>query len=201
MRFPEFSGEWEVKKLGEVTSKINSGKTPLGGDAVYTNEGILFIRSQNVNNDKLELENPVFIPEKINKGMKNSIVHPNDILLNITGASLGRSCVVPEEFNIGNVNQHVCIIRTNTGYNPRFIQPILSSTKGQNVFKSLQTGSGREGLNFESIKNIKINFPTIFEQEKIASFLSIIDIQIENANKQVDITTEFKKGLLQLMFV
>ena len=118
-----------MKKLGEVAEKINSGKTPLGGETVYTNEGILFIRSQNINNDKLELEIPVFIPEDINKGMKNSVVHPNDILLNITGASLGRSCVVPKEFNIGNVNQHVRIIRLNSEYDPLFIQPILSSTK------------------------------------------------------------------------
>ncbi|MFA9187698.1 restriction endonuclease subunit S [Flavobacterium magnesitis] len=200
MRFPEFKGKWEVKKLGEVTSKINSGKTPLGGDAVYTNEGILFIRSQNVNNDKLELENPVFIPEEINKGMKNSIVHPNDILLNITGASLGRSCVVPEEFNIGNVNQHVCIIRTNTGYNSRFIQPILSSTKGQNVFKSLQTGSGREGLNFESIKNIKINFPTIFEQQKIATFLSLMDDKIQTQNKIIGELKVLKNSISKKIF-
>ena len=89
MRFKGFEGEWEEKKLAEVAEKINSGKTPLGGEAIYTAKGILFIRSQNVNNDRLELENSVFIPEEINREMKNSIVHANDILLNITGASLG----------------------------------------------------------------------------------------------------------------
>ncbi|MCB0451032.1 MAG: hypothetical protein KDC97_13025 [Confluentibacter sp.] len=83
----------------------------MGGEAVYTNKGVLFIRSQNVNDNRLDIENAVFISEEINNEMKNSIVYPNDILLNITGASLGRSCVVPTGFNIGNVNQHVCIIR------------------------------------------------------------------------------------------
>jgi type I restriction enzyme S subunit len=200
LRFPEFDGEWEVKKLGEVASRINSGKTPLGGDAVYTDEGILFIRSQNVNNDRLELENPVFIPEEINKGMKNSIVWPNDILLNITGASLGRSCVVPEDFNIGNVNQHVCIIRPSKEYNPKFIQPILSSNKGQNVFKSLQTGSGREGLNFESIKNIENHFPSFSEQQKIATFLSLIDERISTQNKIIEELKILKATLSQKIF-
>ncbi len=200
MRFPGFDGDWEVKKLGEVASKINSGKTPLGGEAVYTNEGILFIRSQNVNNDRLELENPIFIPEKINKGMKNSIVCSNDILLNITGASLGRSCVVPEDFNIGNVNQHVCIIRLSKEYNPKFIQPILSSTKGQNVFKSLQTGSGREGLNFESIKNIENHFPSLSEQTKIATFLSLIDDRIRTQSKIIGELKVLKTTLRNRLF-
>ena len=88
LRFPEFTEEWETKKLGEIADKVNSGKTPLGGEAVYTKEGVLFIRSQNVNNDGLELDNSVFIPESVNNQMKNSIVRSNDILLNITGASL-----------------------------------------------------------------------------------------------------------------
>ena len=57
LRFPEFSGEWEEKKLGAITEKVNSGKTPLGGEAVYVNEGILFIRSQNVLDSKLSFEN------------------------------------------------------------------------------------------------------------------------------------------------
>ncbi|MDV3936929.1 restriction endonuclease [Elizabethkingia anophelis] len=186
MRFPGFEGEWEVKKLGEIADKVNSGKTPLGGEAVYTKEGILFIRSQNVNNDRLELDNSVFIPEFVNTQMKNSIVKPNDILLNITGASLGRSCVVPVDFKIGNVNQHVCIIRLSQKYNPRFIQPIFSSNKGQIIFNNLQTGSGREGLNFESIKGIKLFTPILDEQLKIATFLSLIDERIQTQNKIIE---------------
>lgn len=186
MRFPGFDGEWEIKKLGEIANKVNSGKTPLGGEAVYTKEGVLFIRSQNVNNDRLELDNSVFIPESVNNQMKNSIVRPNDILLNITGASLGRSCVVPSSFKIGNVNQHVCIIRLTPKYNPRFVQPIFSSKKGQAVFNSLQTGSGREGLNFESIKCIKLSLPSLDEQFYIASFLSLINERIATQNKIIE---------------
>lgn len=200
LRFPEFEGEWEKKKLGEVANKINSGKTPLGGESVYTSEGVFFIRSQNVNNNQLELENITFIPEEINKGMKNSVVKPNDILLNITGASLGRSCVVPSDFKIGNVNQHVCIIRLNQEAYPRFVQPILSSEKGQNIFISLQTGSGREGLNFESIKSIDIHFPSIKEQQKIASFLTAVDAKLHSLKKKKTLLEQYKKGVMQKIF-
>ncbi|MCB9001849.1 MAG: restriction endonuclease subunit S, partial [Bacteroidales bacterium] len=69
LRFPEFSEEWIKTNLGDVARKVNSGKTPLGGEVTYSSEGILFIRSQNVNNDKLELENSVFISDEINNGM------------------------------------------------------------------------------------------------------------------------------------
>ncbi|WP_185208978.1 restriction endonuclease subunit S [Chryseobacterium sp. C3] len=186
LRFSEFTEEWETMKLGEIADKVNSGKTPLGGEAVYTKEGVLFIRSQNVNNDGLELDNSVFIPESVNNQMKNSIVRSNDILLNITGASLGRSCVVPEDFKMGNVNQHVCIIRLKQNYNPRFVQPIFSSYKGQNIFNSLQTGSGREGLNFESIKGIKLSIPQKNEQVKIGKLLSLIDDRISTQNKIIE---------------
>ena len=172
--------------MGKVSEKINSGKTPLGGESTYTTDGVVFIRSQNVNNDKLELDNAVFISEEVNRAMKNSVVKSNDILLNITGASLGRSCVVPNDFKTGNVNQHVCIIRLKDNYSSRFIQPIFSSSKGQSIFLSLQTGSGREGLNFESIKSIELDFPAKEEQEKIAPFLTLIDQRIETQSQIIE---------------
>ena len=200
MRFSGFEGEWAKRILGDVALKINSGKTPLGGETTYKSEGVLFIRSQNINNNKLELENPVFISEETNNGMRNSIVIPNDILLNITGASLGRSCVVPDDFTIGNVNQHVCIIRLKESYDPRFVQPILSSHQGQNVFLSLQTGSGREGLNFESIKKIQVFFPSTVEQKKIACFLSIIDNRISTQNKIIEELKLLKRTLSKKIF-
>ncbi|WP_213280141.1 restriction endonuclease subunit S [Chryseobacterium indologenes] len=200
MRFPGFEEEWEVKKLGDIANKVNSGKTPLGGEAIYIKQGILFIRSQNVNNDKLELENSTFIPESVNNQMKNSIVKSNDILLNITGASLGRSCVVPNDFKIGNVNQHVCIIRLTQQYHPRFIQPIFSSSKGQNIFNNLQTGSGREGLNFENIKGIRLSIPNLKEQQRIASFLSLIDERIGTQNKIIKELKSSKHSLIKKIF-
>jgi type I restriction enzyme, S subunit len=200
LRFSEFTEEWEMKKLGEVAEKVNSGKTPLGGESVYTDKGILFIRSQNVNHDKLSFENSTYISEEINNTMKNSVVKANDILLNITGASLGRSCVVPEDFTIGNVNQHVCIIRLNKEINPRFVQPIFSSTKGQNIFNSLQVGGGREGLNFESIKSICISFSTLPEQTKIATFLTAVDEKIQALKKKKSLLEQYKKGVMQRLF-
>jgi len=200
LRFKEFNGWWKKTHLKNISEKVNSGKTPLGGNSVYVPDGILFIRSQNVLDNKLSFENSTFITNEINNTMKNSIVKSNDILLNITGASLGRSCVVPENFSIGNVNQHVCIIRLTKENNPYFLQPIFASEKGQNLFTSLQTGSGREGLNFQSIKKIVLNIPTLPEQQKIASFLSAVDEKIQQLTRKKELLEQYKKGVMQQLF-
>jgi len=198
LRFKEFSGEWEEKRLGNITSKIGSGKTPKGGDRVYLQSGISFIRSQNVINDKLVLDN-ICISEDTHLEMKNSKVIANDILLNITGGSIGRSCIVPDDFLEGNVNQHVSIIRLKKDI-PKFVQSLLSSWRGQKLIFQGQTGSGREGINFESIKNFKIYLPSKQEQKKIASFLTTVDKKIDQLTKKVELQEQYKKGVMQKIF-
>lgn len=139
LRFKEFDGEWEEKKLKTISVKIGSGSTPRGGEQVYKTSGIPFIRSQNVNHNKLIFNDVTYIDEKIHNSMRNSTVKANDILLNITGASIGRSCVVPKDFKEGNVNQHVCIIRLKDNYEPSFLQSFLSSFNGQKLIYQGQT--------------------------------------------------------------
>ena len=199
-RFKEFIGEWEEKKLKDITLKIGSGRTPRGGEKVYKKSGIPFIRSQNINRNILIMKDSTYISEKTNDEMKNSIVLKNDILLNITGASIGRSCVVPNDFKIGNVNQHVCIIRLKENNFPAFLQPFLASQRGQKLIYQGQTGSGREGINFQSIASFKLNVPSKKEQEKIASFFTSVDTKIEQLTKKESLIQEYKKGVMQKIF-
>ncbi len=200
LRFKEFSDSWIETKIGEITSKVGSGSTPRGGEEVYQSSGIQFIRSQNVNNEQLLLDDVTYISDEINAQMKGSIVKANDILLNITGASIGRSCVVPSNFLIGNVNQHVCIIRLKADYIPRFLQPYLSSSRGQKSISSTQVGSGREGLNFEAIRSFKVSVPALLEQTKIANFLTAVDEKIHLLTRKHDLLTQYKKGVMQQIF-
>lgn len=199
LRFKEFEENWHQKSLGSIASKIGSGSTPRGGAEVYQLNGVPFIRSQNVNSNQLQLNELAFISQKIDEKMKGSRVQPNDILLNITGASIGRSCVVPDNFLTGNVNQHVCIIRLDNN-EPKFLQPYLSSEKGQKIIENAQSGSGREGLNFENIRNFKIYFPTLPEQTKIANFLSAVDERIQQLSQTHELLTQYKKGVMQKIF-
>ena len=201
LRFREFDDYWIKESLRNCTIKIGSGSTPRGGDKTYTKDGeVHFIRSQNVVNNELVLTGDVFISDEINSKMKGSIVKPNDVLLNITGGSIGRSCVVPHEFSKGNVNQHVCIIRLDNQVYPYFLQPFLASQRGQKLIKRGQTGSGREGLNFQSIALFKLNLPCVEEQKKISTFLRAIDEKLQQLSKKKELIEDYKKGIMQKIF-
>lgn len=200
LRFPGFSGEWEEMKLGNIATKVGSGSTPRGGSKVYKKYGIPFIRSQNVSGGKLDMSDVVFIDEVTHKSMKNSAIKPNDVLLNITGASLGRTCVVPQSFSKGNLSQHVCIIRLNHDINPYLVHTVLSQPKSLHELLKTQTGGGKEGLNFQAVRAFKLTLPNNEEQQKIAGFLGVVDEQISGLQKKVELLQKYKKGIMQKIF-
>lgn len=199
IRFKGFTDDWEQRKLSEITSKIGSGKTPLGGAKTYKEEGIPLIRSQNINNDRVNLSDVVYIDVDTDELMSNSKVHKNDILLNITGASIGRSAVYTFTGK-ANVNQHVCIIRTIKGYDAKFIQMNLASGQGQNKIDESQAGGARQGLNFEQIGKLSFAFPPIEEQKAIGVFLASIDDLITLHQRKLEKLKNFKKAMLEKMF-
>ena len=138
---------WDVRRLGQLATKFGSGVTPRGGAAVYRDTGVPFLRSQNVHFDGLRLDDVVRIPPNLHESMSASHVQPHDVLLNITGASIGRVCSVPHDLGQGNVNQHVCIIRPNQELLlSRFLVAFLSTSGAQNDIRTEQTGASREGL-------------------------------------------------------
>ena len=166
IRFVGFTEDWEQRKLSDITLKIGSGKTPSGGKNAYVDDGIPLIRSQNINNDRVDLEDIVFIDEETDNSMENSRVFTDDVLLNITGASIGRSAVYRGK-DKANVNQHVCIIRPTKDFDSDFIQLNLASNFGQKQIDASQAGGGREGLNFQEIGKMSFMFPSNQEQMKI----------------------------------
>ena len=174
IRFDGFTEDWEQRKLGNITVKIGSGKTPSGGKSAYVETGIPLIRSQNVNGDKVDFADIVFVDETTDESMANSRVYTNDVLLNITGASIGRSAVY-KGLESANVNQHVCIIRPTEGYQPDFIQLNLSSDNGQKQIDASQAGGGREGLNFQEIGKMQFCFPSLNEQKCIGRYFNSLD--------------------------
>lgn len=200
IRFSGFTEDWEQRKLGDITVKIGSGKTPSGGKSAYVETGIPLIRSQNVNGDKVDFADIVFIDEATDESMANSRVYTNDVLLNITGASIGRSAVY-KGLESANVNQHVCIIRPTEGYQPDFIQLNLSSDNGQKQIDASQAGGGREGLNFQEIGKIQFYFPSLNEQKCIGRYFNSLDHLITLHQQKCDELRNIKKFMLQNMFI
>ena len=187
---------WEIKSMNNVVSHVGSGSTPRGGSAVYLNEGVPFIRSQNVYFDGLRVGDLSYISDSMHAEMKRSVVKNGDVLLNITGASIGRACLVPDGFPEANVNQHVCIIRVKEELNNIFLFYFLQSKLGQKQIFALQAGGNREGLNFQNIRSFIVPIPKKSEQQEIADFLILVDKKIETNTKLKDKLIKLKKGLM-----
>ena len=163
----EIPDSWEWVRLKNLSIKIGAGSTPQGGKNIYVSKGIKFIRSQNVYNNGLYLKNVVYIPEEINAKKAGSVVHPKDILLNITGGSIGRCAIVPEQFDIGNVNQHVMIIRLIKAEIRNWIHFVLVSDYIQKLIMEVQVGVSREGLSASKLKDFLIPIPPLSELKRI----------------------------------
>jgi type I restriction enzyme S subunit len=188
---------WKIAYLGDLTCKIGSGLTPKGGKSSYLSTGIPLIRSQNVLWGELDIENTVYISQHQHAKMSHSHVLARDVLLNITGASIGRSCVVPDYISQANVNQHVCIIRANTRLLPDYLSNYLNSWSGQKQIELLQAGGNRQGLNFEQIASLKIPLPPLPEQRRIADILGTWDRAIRLTEQRIAAQQQRKRALMQ----
>lgn len=195
----EIPEHWEVTKLGFYTTKIGAGSTPSGGGEVYSETGVPFIRSQNVLFSGLNLESVVFVDEEIHNSMRGTKVGNGDVLLNITGGSIGRCCVVETEIEM-NVNQHVSIIRTIDKLNRFFLNYLLQSELGQSQVRYNLTGGNREGLTIDGIRNFNITLPENDEQTQIVEFLNGKTTEIDNLltleQKKIDLLKEYRQSLI-----
>ena len=196
--------QWEKCKLGVYCSKIGSGKTPRGGSSVYTDHGVMFLRSQNVLWGSLDIRDVSYIDEATNKTMLSSEVRCKDVLLNITGASIGRSCIYLLN-DRANVNQHVCIIRLSQEGKERLLpefllQQILSDHIQQQII-DCQNGGSREGLNFQQIADFNIVLPSIREQQVIYGILNSFDQKILCEEASLDCLHTLRVSLMQQLFI
>jgi type I restriction enzyme S subunit len=165
------SNGWQHVRLGDHLAKVGSGFTPLGGHATYQSSGIPLIRSQNVHLNRFDKEGLAFISPQQDAEMKTSRVQPGDVLLNITGASIGRVCVVPAEICPANVNQHVCIIRTDGTLDPEFLSFYLSSPNVQKFIMDSQAGATRQALTKAMIEAFRVPQTDSKEQRRMAGRL------------------------------
>ena len=177
-------GDWEVVLLGDHVIYVGSGVTPRGGKSTFTESGITFIRSQNVHFDGLRLQDVVYIPPDTDESMRRSRVQTNDVLLNITGASIGRCTIAPDDLGPANVNQHVCIIRSTEAFNPCFVQRWLSTPRSQQEIDDVQMGQSRQGLNYEQVRQLTIVKPPRSEQDAMVDVIATPEAALEVAREE-----------------
>ncbi len=184
---------WDPKKIKYLVNYIGSGKTPRGGAEIYTDDGIMILRSQNVYDDGLRLKDVAYVTPEVEAQQINTRVQPADVLLNITGASIGRSTIVPGDLPAANVNQHVCIFRPQkTKIAPEFLHAFFCSSIGKEQVTSNENGTSREGLNFQQAGNLHLVLPPFEEQTAIADFL-------DEKTAEIDDLIAKKEELLRLL--
>jgi len=190
---------WKVASLGDLALKVGSGITPTGGRRVYCDHGRPFVRSQNVGWGSLLLNDVAFIDESTHSTFLNTEIQLGDVLLNITGASIGRSALADSRLVGGNVNQHVCIIRSDPrGLVPGFLNLFLLSSRGQHQIDSFQAGGNRQGLNFGQVRSMRMPLPpTKAEQRAIASALSDGDALLDGLTRLIAKKRDLKQAAMQ----
>ncbi|MGR5196196.1 restriction endonuclease subunit S [Vibrio rotiferianus] len=196
---------WKWHKLKDLTTKIGSGATPKGGEKAYKSSGISLIRSLNVHDCFFKEEKLAFIDDEQANGLKNVVVESGDVLLNITGASIARCCIVPNEFLPARVNQHVAIIRPTEYVDSKFLNYLIINPK----FKAqlLWQGAGgatRQALTKAMVEELNIPLPSLPEQkrivEKLDALLTRIDTAIEHLQQSVTLADALYASELASVF-
>ena len=160
---------WHWSRIGELCTKTGSGSTPRGGKSVYKKTGVPFLRSQNIYDDGLRLANVAYIERAVHARMAGTAVRAKDLLLNITGGSMGRCCRVPDDFAEANVSQHVAIIRPAVSEMADYLHKLVLSPSFQSFILRKQTGAGRGGLPKNRMDRIAVAVPPLAEQRRIVA--------------------------------
>lgn len=196
-----FPNHWQRSKLGRITSKIGSGATPKGGKTVYLDSGkVALIRSLNVHDEGFRYEDLAFIDDEAAAQLNSVSVLDNDVLLNITGASILRTTLAPRDVLPARVNQHVSILRPTDDVNPGYLHAWLASPQMHRYMYSQSVGSTREAITKAQLQGFPIMLPLKPEQDAIVAFLDAktaeIDGVVEGLVRQRELLERYKRELI-----
>ena len=194
-------GEWEDSKLGELTTLITKGTTPSSLGEKYEESGINFIKIESLSsNGKFLLDKFAYIDENTHNKLARSKLEHDDILFSIAGA-LGRVAIISRDYLPANTNQALAIIRLKDKKITRYIYYFLNSDYVKKIIDAESVQLAQANFSLGQLANLDVLVPCLEEQTKIANFLSAIDQKIEVVAQQIEQAKQWKKGLLQQMFV
>ncbi|RWP94189.1 restriction endonuclease subunit S [Mesorhizobium sp.] len=200
----ELPDGWQEVPLSEVTDKIGSGATPKGGHTVYASSGTPFIRSQNVHYSGFTDVGLAHLDDLQARKLDGVTVRSDDVLLNITGASIGRVTVAPERMDGARVNQHVAIIRPVEGIEAAFVARFLASPPMQQFIVAENYGVTRQALTKAMIEEIKLPLPPLPEQRRIVAKIDSLTGKSRRARDHLDhiprLVEKYKQAVLAAAF-
>jgi len=190
---------WAIQRIGNLVSKLGSGSTPRGGAEAYEKKGVLFLRSQNVWNEGIDLEDIAFISPETHEKMDGTKVFPGDILLNITGASLGRSTVFPNDLMEANVSQHVTIVRLLLPSMVRFVHLGILSPMIQKIIWGRQVGMAIGGLSKKVLELFEFPIPPLAEQRRIVAKVDELMALCDQLEQQTESNLDAHQTLVETL--
>ena len=213
-RFVEMFGDpvanpfdWPVKRLAEISLLITNGNTPKGGSENYVDKGIMFLRSQNVWRNRIDLDDVAYIDEATHSAMKKSSVHDRDILITKTGrintenSSLGRAALFRGKDNSANINGHVYLVRLDGETIPEYVVSILTSESYRRYIRRVCVGGiDKRQINLDQVEDFPIITPPKAMQQQFADFVAQIDKSKATVQKALDETQLLFDSLMQQYF-
>ena len=193
---------WSTDSCKKLMRKIGSGATPKGGRESYCDEGISLIRSMNVYNNRFEYKDLAHITDEQAEQLDNVTIEKSDVLLNITGASVARCCVVPDDLLPARVNQHVSIIRCKENLLPEFVCSMFTEDNYQRLLWNIATAGGatREAITKQEIEDLQLIVPPLDIQKQFMDFVKQVDKSKVAVQKALGETKLLFDSLMQEYF-
>jgi type I restriction enzyme S subunit len=187
--FPTDGEKVPIGRLGEFTSRITKGESPEWQGFTYQEAGPMFIRSEKVLWGTLDLSKPMHIPLEFHDKLKRSQLRPGDVLINLVGASIGRSCVVPDGIGAANVNQAVAVISPDPkSLDSKYLMHFLISRPAQDVIHAGKVETARPNISLGDLRDLLIPVPSLLEQRRIVTNLENLQVKVD-AMKQLQAVT------------
>lgn len=200
IRFKGFTGDWEQRKLGNISAFITKGSTPTTYGYHWVDYGIPFFRNDSIQENTFVYGNYSYISNEANDALKRSEITAKDILIAITG-EIGKVGIVPDNIKKANINQHMARVRISKEAVPYFVYQYLATGKIQNEYQKIKTGLSMPQLSLEQIRNTTILLPCYEEQFKISDYLSGLDNLITLHQRKLNQLQTMKKFMLQNLFI
>jgi type I restriction enzyme, S subunit len=188
---------WKIEHGENIASKITKGQSPKWQGFEYQDSGTLFVTSENVRDGRLDISKPKYLSIEFNEKLKGSQLKKGDILINIVGASIGRSCQFNLDIQHANINQAVCLFRTKDNVDKHYVIQFLQLPNTICQLLGTQSESARPNLSLGDIREFKFLLPPLLEQQKIAEILSTWDKAIELLEQLIAMKRKLKQGLMQ----
>ena len=199
LRFPEFTDDWEQRKLDELSEFITIGATTTTYGFEWQTSGIPFFRNDAIKNNRFIYGDYSYISKEANEVLKRSEIHASDILIAITG-DIGKVGIIPENIEKGNINQHIARVRVTKDAIPYFIYQSLCIERQQRKYQLIKTGLSMPQLSLEQIRETVVLCPSLSEQEKIGEYFCHIDHLITLHQRKLKNLNVLKKGVMQKLF-